>query len=217
MKHFRIAIIILLVSVGIGVLAYIFVDKRALLTSENFYQVLNEGADECNQFGVLNHDEPTSYIKYSKVDGGVEFAVPYNKKWGNKKYKLTPYDEYNTPASPVGRRIVFGSLECFAKNRTSGDAPWDRSSAIYITPHASVEEILNSGAGLFKASVEEKKIGDLAVFLIKYNGQSDCDERVVVRGKKYDYDIVSFEETCSTAEKIYEKNLRLISSIKILE
>lgn len=215
-KKIILSSVIIVLAISAGILIYFLVSKRELLTADNFYKKLNGGTDECNQFGPLNHEKPNEYIRYSRNDGGIEFSIPYNKNWGNNKYSLSPYYEYETPASPLGRRMVFGPLECFVETRAPDGAPWDRATAVSITQLTSEEDLKNSGAGDIKANVEKRNTGNVNVLLVKYHGKDDCDEQVIVLGNKYNYTLSQFGQNCLTAETVYANNLELIRSIKLL-
>lgn len=213
MKKYKILSLILGIFLITG--SYFFsnkkVDNREWLRIEPYDYEKNREAFEkkggCLQYKI-NNDPPDEYVKYTSQKYGIEFKVPYNKNWGSQQYKVYPYEEWTV--NPV--RINFGPLKC---NGTDGW--WSRPVSLYISPLFYYHDQKDFSAGPYKATVETKKVNDLDVLLIKYNGQDNADEQVIILGKKYDYVISCNLKDCVDADSIYNKGLDIIRSIKLLD
>lgn len=79
-------------------------DNRILITAETVRDVclnkIQEGQD-CS-YSSWNNDAPTTTVTYQNKSQGFQVDLPWNPKWGNDKYRISPYEEGNTHGlSPV--------------------------------------------------------------------------------------------------------------------
>lgn len=66
-------------------------DSRVLLTQQNIAKYNN--SPDCKE--KFNNDDPVIQVTYKNKMKGISFNVPYNPKWGNEKYRISPYEESN--------------------------------------------------------------------------------------------------------------------------
>lgn len=58
----------------------------------------------------FNTDAPTSIVHFEDVYHGVAFDVPYNKLWGDAKYRIEPYETLKREGTEDISAVYFGQL-----------------------------------------------------------------------------------------------------------
>jgi hypothetical protein len=191
-------------------------DNRILLTRENLKEVwekecppptpetVEEFTKKCEE---MNYDPPTTEVLYSNKEKGISLKIPYNPRWGNKKFKILPYYEYED-------RLEFGPL-------TPGiPTGWRRAYTMFFKPSRTVDEVITSllkeGNRVIKDSIVVTKINDVTI--VKYSTFEEmcppCGVNMIeIIGKKYNY---LFEDLVlpGTEELLSEK---IIKTIKFIE
>jgi hypothetical protein len=81
-------------------------DERAVVSNEELKGIINP-ENKCGADLKLNQEVPNEWIDFSR--NGISFKIPYNKNWGNDKYRIDVFDNY------IGRfdasdDIFFGNI-----------------------------------------------------------------------------------------------------------
>ncbi len=192
-------------------------DSRILLTEENIPKYA--GYDEWDSVNNLpkscleefNYDPANEIVKYSSNKWGLSFDIPYNKNWGNSKYRINPYEEilakpdWVRTQAKIIQGYIFPGEGC----------GWYRNGVgVYVDSKESADEVLKqhnnswNSNGLFKAGIT--KINNLQV--VQYYEGDMCEYYYgVVMGKKYNYTVVS---GCNGSFSQVENTIK---TIKLLE
>ncbi|KKQ51043.1 MAG: hypothetical protein US70_C0024G0015 [Parcubacteria group bacterium GW2011_GWD2_38_11] len=144
-------------------------DNRILLTPQNTSQYFTGTSTDCKE--TFNFEPADINILYTDDTRGLSFDVPFNKNWGNKKYKFNSFDLENDGLS-------FGPASLFEGCSVI------RSYSLKFKPAQSVEKaIAEIEKGITPITT---KIDDLTV--IKYVQADMCTNSFIeVIGKKYNY------------------------------
>jgi hypothetical protein len=178
-----------------------FVDTRILLTPEN----ISKYNDEYLHDGSLefNFDDPDTTVRYTNKERGLSFDVPFNEKWGNVKFKISPFDE-------AKNSIVFGALGAFEAGA------WGRTDYLIFKPARSAEQIMDELHATFGDESNPdwvpKKVTINRLDVVEYFDPGLCPGNMVeVVGKKYNYHL----ESCFVNDfKHYEE---LIKTFKLVD
>jgi hypothetical protein len=175
--------------------------RRTLLTPDHYGTYNPGGTPNCDE--PFDADASNQLVPYSNAEKGIAFDVPYNAKWGSKRFSINPYDE-------VGNKVLFGQLGVFE------GCGWMRGYALEFIPHRSAEEAVKEAAkeltpGAIPPTVV--KINGLSV--VKYADSGLCWFPVMeVVGKKYNY---VFAPLCSSDPEYDFVDLeKIVKSVKLL-
>ncbi len=190
-----------------------FIEDRILLTPENRSQYNKFGNDEEVKASCeikFNFDQPNTTVIYSSKKWGFSFAVPFNNNWGNKNFRLNPFDETISDAT-LAAHISYGPIGSFE------GCGWSRDESVTVLKKQTAQEILadlnKSGdyaqlTGLKKPEIV--KINGLEV--VKYEVVGLCHYPImVVIGKNYNY---QFSPLCAGEFKDVEARVKTVKLIE---
>jgi hypothetical protein len=151
-------------------------------------------------FAELNCESADALIEFKNIEKGVSVTLPYNEDWGNKQYKLAPYDEYDD-------HIDFG---CLIFDPEAGNTV--RKSSLYFEPVKSAKEVFAST--IIEEDPSIIKINDLEV--VKYTGSGlYAYPSLAVIGEKYNYDF-SLRWGEGTVEE-FEFLEKIVETLKLIK
>jgi hypothetical protein len=183
-------------------------DHRILLTEKNLSEIWKKEcppkAEDIDLCFEMNYDSPTTEVLYSSWKNGISLKIPYNPNWGNEKFKITPYYEYED-------NLGFGPLS------PQEGAGWKRVYSIFFIPPRSTEEAitaLKKEAIVWKDSIVKTRINDYDI--VEYTVFEEicppCETGVIeVIGKKYNYQFEDF--FLLGAKELFEEIIKTIKFI----
>ena len=181
------------------------IDNRIALTPEAIKKYFPQMCAE-----DLNYDPATETVLYSSKQRGLSVSLPFNPKWGNEKFKLTPYDEVKSTISPFPDFIQFGAMSQFEGGGCS------RGWFIRFLPALdfktrSAQIIKNEDPTTLFLKPSLYEIGELNI--IRYGTAGLCGYPTLeVIGKKYNYEI---QELCG--EDGFETLEEIAKTVKLIE
>lgn len=171
--------------------------SRVLITPENVQQYdQDHGADSpaCQeQFSTSNDHQD---VFFSSKSAGFSLKIPFNRLWGNEKYRVNPYDYSDG-------EISFGKLQ---KSESCG---WARAMRMKLLPVRTPVSLLTE---LRKRSDINtlSSISINGIQMITYKESTDCSMfHVIVEGTKYYYQL----STCGTWEDVQP----ILQTMKLLD
>lgn len=160
-----------------------------------------------------NESTSTEWVPYSNPELGiVSMSIPYNPAWGNKVFKIKPYEiKESSNSSKTGTSIYFGKVGTLTKVEWGNN--WSNGYSLVIMPHEDANEIKSAKMGarlLFEDGANVENINGHDVVY----GKKWMDYPAVVPivyeivGSKYNYQLYpglysSYDE--ATMRKIVEK------------
>lgn len=161
-------------------------DTRTLLTPNNLESYYNKNSPEDNCQEEFNHDQPSTVVRYTSPEKGIEFGVPYNPNWGSAKFRLGHYWEYDN-------QVAFGAMTTFE------GCSWIRTYTLHLRPAHDADTVIRNILAsdppeLIPLAPTTLEINGLTV--VKYATTGLCSYPAFqVIGKKYNYE---FAPVCST-------------------
>lgn len=151
-------------------------------------QPLNFSEITCDD--CLNKELANETVTYVSEQYGIQFDVPYNKRWGNADYRILPYQEHE-------QSILFGPLVEFENG-------WIPLYKLDIVPKRSYDEIQ---ANVF-STFEKKTINGFDV--AEYSTVGMCDVEIVeVLGSRNNY---QFYPVCDSQREQLEKVIQTLET-----
>lgn len=181
------------------------IDARILLTLQNLNQYNVQSAVSCNE--EFNNDAPSTTVNYKSEEFGISIDVPYNPKWGSDRFKINPYDIYN---SNDGYFISFGSMDVFEA------CGWTRHYNLSFLPAINSDDVISkiksdhNYPAMYPVLPTVKDINGLEV--VEYEVSGFCSYPTLeVIGKKFNY---LFSPTCDGNISFFED---IVQSIKLID
>ena len=152
-------------------------DNRILLSLINIRQYNKWTKENCQE--DFNTAPANQWVQYSDSQLGVKFKVPYNALWGSSRFRINPYEEYESS-------ILFGPYSIWEA------CSWFRSYQLKPVPHLSFNDAFNSIKSDPATELSAKKININGLDVITYSPSDEviggCQWPTFrVIGRKFDY------------------------------
>lgn len=186
-------------------------DGRIILISGNY----DDKPELCQ--ASFNAEPANATVLYSSKERGISLQVPFNEKWGNEQYVISPYYEIpgeDTPSLQFGNiRGGFGEGHCGL----------GRDFEMYSSHQQTAESIINNlkTATMVKyKDIVRKEINGLTVITYQTENKPEnnfCDQKVrvdaqlIIIGKKFNY---GFLLPCESSIQVIED---ILQSAKLVE
>jgi hypothetical protein len=163
-------------------------DGRILVSRSNLNRFFATGIIPTkDSWNASAHSE---FVTYKNPKYGItSLSIPFNPKWGNARFAMTPYDEgaQSEGNLPV---LVFGSVGYLQTTKTS--SMWPSDFLFGVLPHKTVAEI-TAQPSFAQAKLKTKTINGHDVVAVQYPlaGGVLSDPVYIVIGSKYDYSFAS--------------------------
>jgi len=155
-------------------------DERILVSAENLDEINKQTWCDVT-FNKEPADEDIVYEGF-----GISFKVPYNKKWGTEKYRISAFDE-----DKENKSVKFGPASVFE------GCGWGRSYQMHIKEQRGLAEIEKSWseAEIVEGErMEKTTINGMQV--VKFYEKGICEHpNIEVVGETFNY---AFYVTCSS-------------------
>lgn len=154
-------------------------------------------------------------VEFRDSDIGLVMKVPYNPAWGNRLYRVAPYDIQHFPDSdPEGRKelVQFGTSFVFE------GGGWARAYSLLAGPQRSIEDE--------KAYIQDANdgfLGDKPIETVEVNGKTALvyyteglcsDVNVTVIGQWLNYTLTP---TCGDSDEIREELLNVVGTMEFID
>ena len=168
-----------------------------------------------NYRGTLSavNDLPTELVPYQNAAIGLSVKLPYNPAWGNRLYRVLPYEEEMVLDEEGASRV----LVRFGKSSIFEGGGWARASLLLEQPARSVEEEIahiqqTAGEFLDAHPIERLEIKEKTA-LVYYSGGLCGLVNVVVIGEKANY---ALYPTCGDTDEIREEFLAIVGTMEFI-
>lgn len=169
-------------------------DTRLLITPENSSEIFITPPESTGDPSIIgeeyNFDPPTTTVQYRNDDVGIRLEIPYNPAWGSDKYRVAPYNYYDTPDA---QRLNFGPIGIF-----EGGSLF-RQENLFVRPYQTAAQIV---ARLQQERIKQKDISGLPITpepkivqlnnltAVEYVELGFCETASIeIVGKKYNYEL----------------------------
>ncbi|MCU0680080.1 MAG: hypothetical protein MUF50_02120 [Planctomycetes bacterium] len=188
-------------------------NEKEILTPEVKEQIFKQAQKNSRMMNSLcqpefNYEPSSDWVTYENKDNGFKIDIPYNENWGNKSYKLNPYDQYDN-------KIEFGVISIL------DGCSWKRNYSIYTNNLKNENDLMfetqnNIAKGLIlnQPAPQIKTINGIKT--LYYQATSTCkegDATFVIFGKKKNY---TFNTYCANPENVKFME-EIVSSIKFID
>ncbi len=154
-------------------------------------------------------------VEYQNRDIGLSMKVPYNSRWGNRLYRVAPYEEalYQDAEGVTRTAVHFGTSFIFE------GGGWARAYTLTAADPLTVKDELthtlavNEGFLMPNRPVEELVVDGKSV-LVTYTDGLCSLVQVTVIGQKANYVLAP---TCGSSDEIREELLNIVRTMAFIE
>lgn len=180
------------------------IDSRILLTWDNLDEY-RTSSNACSE--SFNTETANSTISFQDQSLGIaSISLPYNKNWGNYKYKINPYD---TVVLDDHTTIQFGDIDQY------DSCGWFRAYELRVDSAKTIEETEEELSGyVLTYGPEKKRINGFDVIAFEEEGL--CDRQImIVFGKNYNYRLTHKCSSELSREEQFTKYEEIINTLQL--
>jgi hypothetical protein len=153
-------------------------------------------------------------VEYRNAEIGLAMKVPYSPAWGNRLYRVAPYQEssYVDSEGTMRTTVQFGQSFIFE------GGGWARASTLLVGDALSADDEIANIQKVHEGFLEDRPIEQLNVngktVLVYYSGGLCSYVHVAVIGEKANYTLTP---TCGDSDEIREEFLNIVRTMEFID